>query len=98
VLENREYEEALGNPEAPYLTHLVEKGAVATNYFAVGHPSLPNYLALLGGSTYGIGENCTECVASGPNLATQLSGAGGCGEASIRANPETSYNGRVGPG
>jgi phosphatidylinositol-3-phosphatase len=76
VLENREYGEAIGNPEAPYLNHLARRGALATNYFGITHPSLPNYLALLGGSTFGIAENCTECVARGPNLATQLSDAG----------------------
>lgn len=76
MLENREYEEVVGNPEAPYLNHLIARGAIATNYYAVDHPSLPNYLALLGGSTFGIEENCTECVVAGPNLATQLSRAG----------------------
>jgi hypothetical protein len=76
VLENREYEEVVGSPEAPFLNHLAERGAVATSYYAVSHPSLPNYLALLGGSTFGVEENCTECVATGPNLATQLSRAG----------------------
>ncbi|HEX5989752.1 MAG TPA: alkaline phosphatase family protein [Solirubrobacterales bacterium] len=76
VLENRELDEVIGNPEAPYLNHLAGKGALATNYFGVTHPSLPNYLALLGGSTFGIAENCTECTVPGPNLATQLSRAG----------------------
>lgn len=93
VLENREYEEALGNPEAPYLTHLAEKGAVASNYFAVTHPSLPNYLALLAGSTFGIDENCTECVVSGPNLATQLSRAGISWRAYMESMPEPCFTG-----
>jgi hypothetical protein len=93
VLENREYEEALGNPEAPYLTHLAERGAVATDYFGVGHPSLPNYLALLGGSTFGIDENCTECVVSGPNLATQLSRAGISWRAYLESMPEPCFAG-----
>lgn len=76
VLENREYEEVIGNPEAPYLNLLAQRGAVATNFYGVTHPSLPNYLALFAGDTFGIAENCTECVVYGPNLATQLSGAG----------------------
>jgi len=76
VLENREYEEVIANPEAPYFNHLVERGAVATNFYGITHPSLPNYLALLAGDTFGIEENCTECVIYGPNLATQLSRAG----------------------
>jgi phosphatidylinositol-3-phosphatase len=76
VLENREFDEVIGNPEAPYLNHLAARGALAVNYFGVSHPSLPNYLALLGGSTFGITQNCTDCVVAGPNLATQLSRAG----------------------
>jgi phosphatidylinositol-3-phosphatase len=76
VLENREYDEVVDNPEAPYLNLLAERGALATRYYGVAHPSLPNYLALLAGSTFGIAENCLDCVLRGANLATQLSRAG----------------------
>lgn len=76
VLENREYDEVAANPAAPFLNQLAARGALATNYHAVTHPSLPNYLALLGGSTFGIGDDCTECEATGDNLALQLSRAG----------------------
>jgi hypothetical protein len=76
LLENREYGEVVGNPEAPFLNGLARRGTLATRYYAVAHPSLPNYLALLGGSTFGIYRNCTECSAPGPNLALQLSRAG----------------------
>jgi len=93
VLENRELEEALGNPEAPYLEHLAEKGAVAVNDYGVGHPSLPNYLALFAGSTFGITQNCTECVVTGPNLATQLSRAGISWRAYMEGMPEPCYGG-----
>lgn len=93
VLENREYEEAIGNPEAPYLNHLARRGAVATSYYAVSHPSLPNYLALLAGSTFGIAENCTECVVSGPNLATQLTRAGLSWRAYMEGLPHPCFTG-----
>jgi hypothetical protein len=76
VLENREYEEVVGNPEAPYFNHLVARGAIATDFYGVSHPSLPNYLALFAGDTFGIAENCVDCLVYGPNLATQLSRAG----------------------
>ena len=76
VLENHEYDQVVGNPEAPYLNRLARRGTLATNYYAVAHPSLPNYLALLGGSTFGIAENCTECAARGANLPSQLSRTG----------------------
>jgi len=76
VLENHEYGEVIGGGEAPFLNRLARRGALATRYFGIAHPSLPNYLALLGGSTFGIDENCTACAARGDNLAAQLSRAG----------------------
>lgn len=93
MLENREYGEVVGNPELPYFNQLVRRGAVATNYYAVGHPSLPNYLAILGGSTFGITEDCTDCSVEGPNLATQLSRAGIAWRAYMEGLPYPCYSG-----
>lgn len=93
MLENREYGEVVGNPALPYFNHLVQRGAVATNYYAVAHPSLPNYLAILGGSTFGIAEDCTECTVEGPNLATQLSRAGISWRAYMEGLPYRCYSG-----
>jgi hypothetical protein len=94
VLENREYGEIVGNRrELPYFNQLVERGAIATNFYAITHPSLPNYLALLGGSTYGITSDCTECLAYGPNLATQLSRRGISWRAYMEGLPYPCYTG-----
>ena len=41
----------------PYIASLAERYALATNYQAVGSPSLPNYLALTSGSTWGITDD-----------------------------------------
>jgi phospholipase C len=46
--------------------------ATLTNYYGVTHPSLPNYLALVGGSTFGIESDCTSCVVAARNLADTL--------------------------
>ena len=83
----------VGNPEAPYLNHLAQRGALATSYFGVTHPSLPNYLALFGGSTFGIAENCTDCVAHGPNLATQLRAPASPGAPTWRGLPHPCFTG-----
>jgi len=40
--------------------------------YAIRHPSLPNYLALTGGSTFGIDSDCTDCTVPGAGLAGQL--------------------------
>ena len=54
VMENHSYAEAMA---LPYTAALASQFAVATNYYAVSHPSLPNYLALTSGSTWGIADD-----------------------------------------
>jgi phosphatidylinositol-3-phosphatase len=75
VLENRSYEQVIGNPSAPFINRLARRYALATNYFAVGHRSLPNYIALTGGDLNGINDNCTSCDTERPNLLNQLDSA-----------------------
>src|SRR5437868_15231011 len=70
VMENHSYAEIIGNTrEAPYINQLAGQYGLAGNYFAVSHPSLPNYLSLVGGDTFGITTDCTTCFLTGPNLA-----------------------------
>ena len=47
-----------------------------TDYDGVAHPSLPNYLALVSGSTHGITSDCTDCVVRARSLADTLGAAG----------------------
>lgn len=51
LMENKGYDRALGGD---YTASLVSQYAVASDYHAVVHLSLPNYLALTSGSTWGI--------------------------------------------
>lgn len=55
--ENRPYEKIIGSPAAPNLTRLAKQYGVATNFFAETHPSEPNYIAILGGSTFRITDD-----------------------------------------
>jgi len=55
VLENHGYTQVIGH--SPYLDSLAHACGLATNYHAVSYPSLPNYLAMTGGSTFGIGDD-----------------------------------------
>ncbi len=93
VLENHEYEDVAGSPDAPFLNGLARRGALANRDYAVAHPSLPNYLALLGGSTFGITDNCLDCNASGSNLALQLSRAGVSWRAYMEDMPSPCFEG-----
>ncbi|HUL34495.1 MAG TPA: alkaline phosphatase family protein [Candidatus Eisenbacteria bacterium] len=56
MMENHGYQQVIGNPNEPYLNSIIKSGKVnlATNYFAVGHPSLTNYLEVVGGSNFGV--------------------------------------------
>jgi len=54
VLENTPYQLALAQP---YISSLADRYAVASNYHDLGEPSLPNYLAMTSGSTWGISDN-----------------------------------------
>jgi hypothetical protein len=72
VLENRSYEQIIGNPNAPYINSLARTGALATRYYAITHPSLPNYIALTTGGHKGINTNCATCQAEGRSLVNQL--------------------------
>lgn len=72
VMENDEAPQVIGSPHARYLSYLARRYAWATRSYGVRHPSLPNYLALVSGSTQGIARDCTACHADAPNLADQL--------------------------
>jgi hypothetical protein len=75
VMENKEASEVIGNPAAPYTNALARRYALATQSYAVTHPSLPNYLALTSGSTHGVTSDCTACTVAGANLVDQLESA-----------------------
>jgi phosphatidylinositol-3-phosphatase len=72
VFENKEREHVLGTRSAPTFNLLAKQYANLTAYYAVTHPSLPNYIALVSGSTGGITTNCTDCSVDMPSLADSL--------------------------
>lgn len=76
VLENRSYEQVIGSASAPYINGLARRYALGTRYYAVAHPSLPNYIALTGGSVFGIKKNFSACDVDGRNIVGQLDATG----------------------
>ena len=74
--ENHSYSETIGSGTgAPYINDtLVAGGALLTNYFAISHPSQPNYYAAYAGSTFGIRDDNPHSEAD-PTLATLLQAA-----------------------
>jgi phospholipase C len=70
VLENHSYGDVAN--ASPYFNALARRCGLARNYAAVGHPSLPNYLALTSGTTAGIASDCVDCALDGRSLFQQL--------------------------
>ena len=73
MMENQNFDEVIGrsvNNNAPpiqpavtpYITFLATNYGLATLYFGTTHPSLPNYLSLIGGSIYGIQDDNDSCA------------------------------------
>jgi phosphatidylinositol-3-phosphatase len=80
MMENHGFQQVVGNPTMPFINGLISSKQVnlATNYFAVGHPSLTNYLEVAGGSNFGVRSDNppdwhnTSCR---PNIATGIPNA-----------------------
>ncbi|HEX8992559.1 MAG TPA: alkaline phosphatase family protein [Anaerolineales bacterium] len=79
LMENHSYSEVWNTSSSPYISSLGNASAYATNYHAVTHPSLPNYLDIYGGSNYGITNDCSpssSCHVNARNLADNLDAKG----------------------
>jgi hypothetical protein len=57
LMENKSYADIMGSASAPYVNALAGSCGWATQLTAVGHPSLPNYIALTSGGTQGIADD-----------------------------------------
>ncbi len=76
VFENKEATSVLGNRAAPTFNTYARRYSNLTRYYGVTHPSLPNYLALVSGSTQGITTDCTDCVVDAQSLADTIEASG----------------------
>lgn len=99
--ENHSGQEAL---QQPHMAAWASKYGQATNYAAIRHPSLPNYLAIFGGSTYGVSSDCSVgssgCVPSGQSVFDQTLAAGKSAtsyQESMNSNCQTSGSGGYAP-
>jgi hypothetical protein len=93
VMENEGYGSIVGSSAAPYINSLTRAGGLGASYYAVAHPSLPNYLAMTGGSTFGITTDCTTCWVSAPNVADSLESAGKTWKAYEESMPSACFVG-----
>jgi hypothetical protein len=77
MLENEDESTSFGsNPPAPYLGKtLPEAGVFVPNYFAIGHSSLPNYLAMVSGQPPNVATQA-DCPVFSPLVPATLNGEG----------------------
>ncbi len=57
MLENHSYAQIIGNPATPFITGLAATQNIATSYKSTANPSLPNYLATIAGSDFGVAND-----------------------------------------
>ena len=72
VMENRSYSQAIASS---YPAQLATQYGFTANYHGISHPSLPNYLALTSGSTWGVADDGFHALPAG-GLGAQLTAAG----------------------
>jgi phosphatidylinositol-3-phosphatase len=75
AFENHNRSQVIGTTSAPYLSSLAKTYGQATAYQNIAHPSLPNYLAVTGGTTAGVTNDCSpssSCGSSGASIFSQL--------------------------
>ncbi len=74
MMENHAYGQIYNNPYAPFINQYAKSANLATNYYALAHPSLTNYLEVVGGSNFGVlndhypdwhNSTCTPNIVSG---------------------------------
>jgi phospholipase C len=75
-LENEDYTKIIDSSQMPNFNRWAKEYTLLTDYYAVSHPSLPNYLALISGSTFGVTKDCTDCFQNTTSLPDLLESAG----------------------
>ena len=93
MFENKEFGTVIGNPLMPNYNKLAHEYTLLTQYYAVTHPSLPNYLALIGGDTFGITSSCSDCFIDAPSLPDLIEASGRTWKTYQEDMPEPCYLG-----
>lgn len=75
LLENASFSDVIGSSSMPFLNSLANQYALATNYFADGHPSIPNYFMLTAGQLVTFDDAFSGTV-SDDNIVRELNNAG----------------------
>ena len=96
MFENKEFGTVIGNPLMPNYNRLAREYTLLTQYYAVRHPSLPNYVALISGDTFGIENDCNDCFIDAPSLPDLIEASGRTWKTYQEDMPEPCYLGSKG--
>lgn len=94
--ENHSFSDVIGNSSMPYLNGLATSNALATEYYADAHPSLPNYFMLTvgeGTSITGTLGDAYSGVVSDDNVVRALTAAGKSWRCYAESIPSAGYLG-----
>ena len=98
MMENHGFSQIMDNPNAPFINKYAKAGNLGTNYFAVAHPSLTNYLEVVGGSNFGVqtdnypdwhSTSCTTNLASATTATDNPASPNICPIAGVGVDAET---------
>jgi hypothetical protein len=93
MMENKESGDVVGNRKMPNFNGWARQYTRLKSYYAITHPSLPNYLALIGGDFYGIQSDCTDCFVNARSLPDLLEAAGRSWKAYMEGLPSAGFLG-----
>src|SRR5438105_13406083 len=97
IMENENYNQVIGNANAPILNALAQDYGLATNYSGVADPSEPNYAAMLGGDFFNITSDDPYWfpgnTVNANNLMSQLEAAGKTWRGYFQSMPYPGYRG-----
>ena len=95
VEENHSFEQVIGNSAMPYTNSLAQKYALATQYFANRHNSLPNYFMLTVGDLVTTNDLFGGTVTS-DNVAKAVTAAGKTWKIYAESLPRPGFTGAAG--
>ena len=94
ILENKEFGTVIGPHRGmPNLNLWASEYTLLTQYYAIRHPSLPNYLALIGGDTFGVDTDCNTCYQNALTLPELIEASGRTWKGYFEDMPEPCYVG-----
>ncbi len=97
VMENQSFEDLIDNPDAPFINALAAQYGLALDYSDITHPSLPNYLALTGGDTFGTVDDCTDCFVDALSIIDRIEASGRKWKAYMEDMPSACFVGDAYP-